>query len=66
MTITNPSDLIRDTNTNAIINSNKDNYLKAMKLKQRKIKEREEIESMKQDLSEIKILLQQLLKEKNG
>lgn len=62
----NEFDLVRDYSNNSLINNNKKAYENAMKIKEQKKKDREEIDTMKQDLSEIKILLQQLIKEKNG
>ena len=57
--------LYRDSKTNAIINTDKTAYNSYLKSLSNKEKEKKEIEEMKNELSEIKTLLYQLL-EKNG
>jgi hypothetical protein len=57
--------LYRDSKTNAIINTDKTAYNSYLKSLSSKEKEKKEIEEMKNELSEIKTLLYQLL-EKNG
>ena len=63
------SDLVRDTNNNAIINNNKTEFDKFLKLSERKYKEKKEFEnlksdvnSMKSDLEEIKSLLKSIVR----
>ena len=58
------SNLVRDTNNNAIINNNKTEFDKFLKLSEKRYKEKKEFEnlksdvnSMKSDLEEIKSLL---------
>lgn len=58
--------LTRDQSTNALINNDINGYKRAMLAKKKAQKEKQEIETMKQDISEIKSLLKQLLEEKNG
>jgi len=57
--------LYRDSETNAIINCDKSEYINYLNSISRKEKEKTEIESMKNEISEIKTLLYKLL-EKNG
>jgi len=61
--------LLRDTDSNAIINTNKTEYDKFMELSKRKYKERQEmknlkddVEGMKSDIQEIKSLLLSIAK----
>ena len=63
------SNLVRDTNNNAIINNNKTEFDKFLKLSERKYKEKKEFEnlksdvnSMKSDLEEIKSLLKSIVR----
>ena len=63
------SDLVRDTNNHAIINNNKTEFDKFLKLSERKYKEKKEFEnlksdvnSMKTDLEEIKSLLKSIVR----
>ena len=49
--------LFRDRNTGAIINTDTAGY---MKMKQRKQTEREELDTLKKDIEEIKTLLREL------
>lgn len=52
--------LKRDPFSKAIINTDKNAYEKYISLRNQKSKEREEIESIKNDLAEVKSLLAQL------
>ena len=63
------SDLVRDTNSNAIINNNKTEFDKFLRLSEKKYKEKKEFEnlksdvnSMKTDLEEIKSLLKSIVR----
>ena len=63
------SNLVRDTNNNAIINNNKTEFDKFLKLSEKKYKEKKEFEnlksdvnSMKTDLEEIKSLLKSIVR----
>lgn len=58
--------LFRDKMTGAIINYDSNGYNEYVKSKNKRRKEREEIEKLKDDISEIKNLLNQLLQSKNG
>ncbi len=60
--------LIRDTNSNAIVNTNRSEFDKFMKLSEAKYKEKREFETlksdvntMKDDLDEIKTLLKSIV-----
>lgn len=53
--------LVRDRQTNAILNINNDDIQTKMKVRAAKLKEREEIETLKNDVQEIKSLLIKLL-----
>lgn len=57
--------LVRDAHTGAILNINTKSLEDARIAKQRRREERQEIEKMKSDISEIKQLLQMLVN-KNG
>lgn len=52
--------LKRDSFSKAIINTDKNAYEKYISMREQKNKEREEIESIKSDLAEVKTLLAQL------
>ncbi len=63
------SNLVRDTNNHAIINNNKTEFDKFLKLSEKKYKEKKEFEnlksdvnSMKTDLEEIKSLLKSIVR----
>ena len=63
------SNLVRDTNNHAIINNNKTEFNKFLKLSEKKYKEKKEFEnlksdvnSMKTDLDEIKSLLKSIVR----
>jgi len=47
--------LYRDQKTNAIVNTNENEYEEYLKLKQSKIAEKTEIDAIKDEISEIKI-----------
>jgi len=62
--------LVRDPNTNAIINTNKDDYENYKRQREAKLKEKEKVEkiefdvnSIKNDLDEIKNILRSLINE---
>ncbi len=55
------SDLFRDASTGAIININKNKATKARLAREKILKEKQEIEELKSDVAEIKLLLKQLL-----
>lgn len=57
--------LYRDEKTGAIINCDTTEYNQYMKMKQMKQKEKEEIDKMKEDINEIKILLKELVNGSN-
>jgi len=59
-------DLVRDMNTTAILNTNKNAYEQAKERAERIKKEKEEINILKRDVSEIKDMLQKLLEQNNG
>tara|TARA_R100000482_G_C4997157_1_gene89935 strand:- start:161 stop:376 length:216 start_codon:yes stop_codon:yes gene_type:complete len=54
------SNLYRDNNTNAIINTDSAGYAEYMKMKHRRQTEREELDTLKKDIEEIKSLLKEL------
>ena len=51
--------LFRDRNTGAIINTDSSGYDQYMKMKQRRQTEREELDTLKKDIEEIKSLLKE-------
>ena len=60
--------LVRDVNSNAIVNQNKDEFDKFLELSQRKYEEkrkfddmRSDLDSLKQDMNEIKTLLRNIM-----
>ena len=60
--------LVRDTDSNAIVNQNKSEFDKFMKLSQKKYEEkrkfdnmRSDLDSLKQDMDEIKTLLRNIM-----
>ena len=53
--------LFRDETTGAIINCDTNGYVQYVKMQDQKQKEREEIEKMKDDISEIKLLLREII-----
>jgi len=58
-------DLVRDTQSNAILNTNSTLYHAAKARKTRAKIQREEMNRMKRDIDEIKSLLHQLINTKN-
>tara|TARA_B100000003_G_scaffold153895_1_gene139196 strand:+ start:7406 stop:7621 length:216 start_codon:yes stop_codon:yes gene_type:complete len=54
------SNLFRDRNTGAIVNSDSSGYSQYKKMKQRRQTEREELDTLKKDIDEIKSLLKEL------
>lgn len=55
------SSLKRDSFSKAIINSDKSSFDNYISLREQKLKEKEEIESIKSELAEVKSLLAQLI-----
>ena len=53
------SNLFRDKNTGAIVNTDSSGYAQYKKLKQRRQTEREELDILKKDIEEIKSLLKE-------
>ena len=60
--------LVRDVDSNAIVNQNKDEFDKFLKLSQKKYEEkkkfdnmRSDLDSLKQDMNEIKTLLKNIM-----
>ena len=60
--------LVRDVNSNAIVNQNKDEFDKFLEVSQRKYEEkrkfdnmRSDLDSLKQDMNEIKTLLRNIM-----
>ena len=51
--------LFRDRNTGAIVNTDRSGYDQYMKMKQRRQTEREELDTLKKDIEEIKSLLKE-------
>ena len=51
--------LFRDRNTGAIVNTDRSGYDQYMKMKQRRQTEREELDTLKKDVEEIKSLLKE-------
>jgi len=54
------NNLFRDKNTGAIINTDSSGYVQYQKMKQRRQTEREELDTLKKDIEEIKSLLKEL------
>ena len=55
------TNLVRDAATGAIINIDKSKATKARKAREQVLREKQEIQELKQDVAEIKSLLKQLL-----
>lgn len=53
--------LYRDENSGAIINCDSSEYNQYMSLKKEKVKQKEEIETLKNDVNQIKLLLKQIV-----
>ena len=54
-------DLVKDTRTGMILNINNDKIMQSRKIREQKIKERQELESLKADIQDIKQMLQKLI-----
>tara|TARA_Y100000389_G_scaffold165307_1_gene169437 strand:- start:1901 stop:2116 length:216 start_codon:yes stop_codon:yes gene_type:complete len=54
-------DLARDKSTGMILNINKDNTDAFIKKRDRELQQREEIETLKSDVQDIKMMLQKLI-----
>ena len=54
------TNLFRDKGTGAILNTDSTGYSQYMRMKQRRQTEREELDTIKSDIDEIKLLLRQL------
>jgi SPX domain protein involved in polyphosphate accumulation len=52
--------LYRDNKTNAIINTDNASYIQYMKMKKKSQTEREELDTLKKDIAEIKSLLKEI------
>tara|TARA_R100000030_G_scaffold65640_1_gene49974 strand:- start:215 stop:439 length:225 start_codon:yes stop_codon:yes gene_type:complete len=66
--VENENSLVREVNTNAIINTNKSDYEKFLNLSKKKFQEKKEyddlksdVQSLKDDMSEIKSLLKSIV-----
>ena len=66
--VENENSLVREANTNAIINTNKSDYEKFLNLSKKKFQEKKEyddlksdVQSLKDDMSEIKSLLKSIV-----
>jgi hypothetical protein len=55
------SDLIRDLETNAVINTNKTAYQDYLKMREEKLKEKQRLDKLENEVGEIKSLLQKLV-----
>ena len=55
------SDLIRDLETNAVINTNKTAYQDYLKMREEKLKEKQRLDKLENEMGEIKSLLQKLV-----
>ena len=53
--------LFRDEKSGAVINTDTNGYAQYKRMKSAKISQREEIDKMKEDIEEIKYLLQQIV-----
>tara|TARA_Y100000004_G_scaffold148385_1_gene169865 strand:- start:442 stop:660 length:219 start_codon:yes stop_codon:yes gene_type:complete len=54
------SNLFRDRETGAIVNTDKSGYRNYMRMKEQKMREKQELDTIKSDIEEIKLLLRQL------
>lgn len=54
-------DLVKDAKTGIILNINNDKILQSQKIRDQKVKERQELETLKSDVQDIKQMLQKLL-----
>lgn len=57
--------LIRDVSTNAVLNNDNDSLMKYKARREKEKELQEQVKSLKEEFSEIKNLLYQLVKEKN-
>ena len=57
---------VRDKNTGAVLNINTNEMDRAVKRKAQRRKEKEELRTLKQDVSEMKVLLNKILEATNG
>lgn len=55
------SDLVRDTQSGAVINNDTTAYQNYIALREQKLREKERIENLEQDVSELKTLLKELI-----
>ena len=55
------SDLIRDLETNAVINTNKTAYQDYLKMREQKLNEKQRLDNLENEVGEIKSLLYKLL-----
>ena len=55
------SNLFRDKNTGAILNKDRSAYINYIKIKEKKQKEKSEIDNIKKDIEEIKSLLKEII-----
>jgi len=55
------SDLIRDLETNAVINTNKTAYQDYLKMREKKLNEKQRLDKLENEVGEIKSLLQKLV-----
>jgi cell division protein FtsB len=55
------SDLIRDLENNAVINTDKSAYQNYIQLREQKLKEKQRLDKLENEVSEIKSLLQKLV-----
>ena len=55
------SDLVRDKKSGAILNINRNEFDKAKAARAERFREKEELKTLKNDVSELKSMLQQLL-----
>jgi len=60
------SGFVRDKHTNAILNINTKEIESAIARKVERRKEKEELKTLKEDVSEIKVLLKKLLEDNHG
>lgn len=58
--------LVRDTSTNAIISTNTDAYYAAQLRKRKSRKESQEIKSLRQEVSELKLMLKTVINNINN
>lgn len=55
------NNLYRDKNTGAILNKDRNAYLNYLRLREQKQKEQSEIQQIKKDIDEIKLLLREVI-----